>query len=557
MKAKKLLCLLIAACMTIVTFGGCTGIGGGGDDNSNKTEFKVGNLLSGYGDTWLKSLKEEFEKMYANYEFEDGKKGVNVVIDNRDQEFTEGALLSSMSEYKNDVYYVSDIYNQRAFVTQNLIFDTTEWVTTDIYDENGDIASYTGLPATQSILDTMYDGWEKHFNLGTETAPLYYGMPWRVSFGGIIYDADLFNKKALYFDDFGEVGSTASDSLGVGPDGKPNTSDDGMPETWGDFKILLEEMLVKGVTPFVWSGSLSYQRQAAFYHIVANYEGYDDFMLNFTFKGEDSDFGPIDDSNAYLLRGQQGKKAGLQAFKDIVAKPEYYHSSSFGSSDHKGAEKTFIESSYATDGTKPIAMLMEGGWWEQESREYADALALFNPELAYGMRNFRLLPIPRFEGVNGIDDQTNTENVLFGRGAHSMELVWAGSSKLNVARKWFEYVHSRDGLSIFTRDTSAFRPFNFTAKEERFAEFTQFTKSIYTYIEEGARLVYDLNVSNIRVNNAETFNQFITTFTGKNGITYYEPASAFRANSNWSVSDVFEAYKNSQFTQDGWGVYIQ
>lgn len=549
MKVKKLFSLLMAMCMLISIFSGCVTINSS-DGIGNKSELKVGNLLSGYGNQWLYSLKYEFEKMYANYEFEDGKKGVVVTIDDRDSEFHEAPLLASMDRYGDDVYYVNDIYNQQAFINAGLVYNTTEWIKEKIYDVNGDLASVSKLPATTSILDTMYDGWAPHFNFGTETNEAYYGLPWRIAFGGIVYDADLFGTRGLYLDEFNQFGAKTNDTKSLGPDGKPNTSDDGMPATWTEFKMLMNEMKSLGVIPFVWSGSLTYQRGIAFQQIVANYEGYNDYMLNYNFSGSDSEFGPISDSNAYLLRGQQGKKAALQAFKDIVSNVSYYHSSSFGSSSHKEAEKIYIES---TTGSNPIAMLMEGGWWEQESREYADTLADFRPDLAYGKRNFKLLPIPSFVGVDGIVDQTNTERVLFGRGAHSMELVYAGSEKLEMVRKWLEYVHSRDGLSIFTRDTSSFRPFNFTATPERYGEFTSFTKSIYTYIEEGAKRAYDLNISKVRRDNATKFANFMTEFVGTDGITYFEPASAFRADSSWTTDSVFNAYKNSVFTESSWG----
>ena len=568
MKLKRLLCAMLSVLIIATCAIGCgpSGPAGpAGDGNAEKSELRVGNLLSGFGDKWLLSLKAEFENMYKDYVFEDGKKGVVVSIDNQDQAFSETGLLGNMDRYQNDVYYVNDIYNQKSFISDGLVYDTTKWVTAKVYDENGDLASETGLEATTSIVDTMYDGWANEFNFGTKEAPAFYGMPWRLSFGGIIYDADLFAAKGLFINKDGdfEPGIFLNDddesylhydptrkatNASVGPDGISGTSDDGMPATWGEFKLLMAEMVSSNVVPFIWSGSLTYQRKSAFQQIIANYEGYDDFLLNFTFDGDDSDFGEITEENAYLLRGQEGKKAAIQAFYDIVANPNYYTASSFGGSQHKEAEKEYIES---TTTSSPIAMLMEGGWWEQESREYADALGDFNPNLGYGKRNFKLLPIPRFVGVNGIKNQENTERVLYGTESMTLEMVWAKSQKLNIAEKWLQFVHSRDGLAIFVRDTSSFRPYTFTAKDKYFNEFTSFTKSIYTYIEEGAKLVSDLNFSKIRKDNANEFVEFMSKFRGNN-TEYYEVASAFRANSTWTVNDVFEMFKNSEFTQSSW-----
>lgn len=568
MKLKRLLCMLLSILMIVTCAGGC-GNGAGGGDNSDKSELRVGNLLSGFGEKWLLSLKTEFEEMYKNHEFEEGKRGVVVSIDNQDQAFSETALLGNMDRYENDIYYVNDIYNQKSFITNGLSYDTTAWVTEKVYDENGDLASQTGLKATTSIIDTMYDGWADKFNFGTKENPAFYGMPWRLAFGGIIYDADLFATKGFFLNKDGdfELGLFLNDddpahlhydptrnatNAGKGPDGLPGTSDDGMPSTWGEFKLLMSEMFGSNVTPFIWSGSLTYQRKSAFQQIIANYEGYEDFLLNFTFDGEDSDhpeWGEINEDNAYLLRGQEGKKAAIQAFYDIVTNPNYYTASSFGGSQHKEAEKEYIESITTSN---PIAMLMEGGWWEQESREYADALGDFNPNLGYGKRNFKLLPIPKFVGVNGIKNQENTERVLYGTESMTLEMVWAKSQKLDIVKEWLQFVHSRDGLAIFVRDTSSFRPYNFTAKDKYFNEFTSFTKSIYTYIDEGARLVSDLNFSKIRQDNANEFVEFMSKFRGTNGTEYFEVASAFRANPTWTVEGVFEMFKNTIFTESSW-----
>ena len=76
--------------------------------------------------------------MYKDYVFEDGKKGVVVSIDNQDQAFSETGLLGNMDRYQNDVYYVNDIYNQKSFISDGLVYDTTKWVTAKVYDENGE-----------------------------------------------------------------------------------------------------------------------------------------------------------------------------------------------------------------------------------------------------------------------------------------------------------------------------------------------------------------------------------------------------------------------------------
>lgn len=64
--------------------------------------------------------------------------------------------------------------------------------------------------------------------------------------------------------------------------------DDGLPVTWDDFKKMLNKMISNNIKPFVWGSDVAAYRADYFTTVWANYEGKENFELNFTFDGVDT-----------------------------------------------------------------------------------------------------------------------------------------------------------------------------------------------------------------------------------------------------------------------------
>lgn len=540
----KVFTLAMVAAFSVTTITGCRGNEGPSVDDT-KAQLWIANQDAGIGHVWIEEVAENFETYYANKDFGDGKVGVQVHIENKIDEFSESALLNSIKNYDYDVYYIDSMLGMETFIQNGLIVNMTDAYTAKIYDDNGDLAEATGNPATRSVMDTMYDGWAENYNKGTESAPAYYGLPYYMSIDGIIYDADLFDEKGLFLDASNEFGATyadiASGNCSKGPDGVLGTSDDGMPATWNEFMNLLHYMTTdKNVIPFTWAGTTNYQRQKAYRAIWANYEGANDFELNYSFAGTDSQFGDITTANAYKLRGQEGRKAGIKAMSDIVKNAAYYSTKAFTNS-HLEAEQEFVESKMTQ---QRIAMFMEGSYWENEARTSFDNMSV-NPADGYGQRNLRLLPIPRFVGTTDVQDQTSTERVLPAAGSSSMEFVSASGENTEVAKLFLQFAHSREQLAVFTKNTSCLRAFNFEPGDN-YSEFTKFTQSIYDFMYNDAKkggveakVVPDLITAQARKTNRGTFSDW--NFSAVvNGGTYVEVMDAFKGNSDLTVAKCFE-----------------
>ncbi len=546
---KKIISLLLLIVMTIASIGivGCDREGGL-DRDETKSLLNIGVMNAGMGRAWADEAIKEFEELYANEEFETGKKGVQVVIDARKDEFVPTALRSTMAGYKNAIYFVNQS-DYEGYVADSLLADITQTINEKVYDENGDLAFVTGKPATQSIYDTMHD----YYKGQHEIAGKYYGIPWCSQVNGIIYDADLFDKKGYYFDANGNLGKKQADidagNCGAGPDGKMNTADDGMPATYAQFrKLLLEMKRSNTVIPFTWAGT-EYQRRYAYEQIWANYEGANDFMLNYTFEGTDAQLGAVTPSTAAdVLSEQEGRKAGAQFFYDIVSNG-YYSSEAFKNS-YTEAQTEYIQS---VKKNKQIAFFMEGGYWENEARATFDELGATNKNYGYGKRDFRYFPVPNFVGVDGITDQTNTAEpeVILGGGAQAMVFITARNTaenpelQLKLAKLFLQFINSRSQLADFTKNTGAnFRNYDFTPTADELASWTKYSQSIWRYFEEGATFMPCLNYAEKRKDTEKYGDKWTFTASGDNA-TYYCAAAYFANERGKTVEDCFTAIKKA------------
>lgn len=398
---------VIAAALAAVTCMSVCACGGDKED-STKTYLDVGVFDAGLGTVYFDEMKKDFEAYYANESFEDGKTGVVLRPTKKNTEFNPAQLLTSMKDYQ-PVLYLLNTGDYEAFTSAELFTDVSDVMTEKYLDENGEIAKDTGKTATQSIEDTMLDGYSDVFK---KDDGKYYAVPFMYSAPGIIFDADLFDEQSLYFKADGTVGANAADlaaqNCSAGTDGKSGTYDDGLPATWEQFLMLLSAIRNKGLTPFTWAESPStYQISRVFNIIHANYEGYDDFMLNYSLSGTDNELGEINDSNYDKLLEQEGRKAAIKAFYDITKNAGNYSvkAAPAGGNTHTTAEREFIQSKRY--GTR-IAMFVENSYWEQEARSVFDGEP--QPEQnGYGKRNFKYLTMPKFVGMEGVEDQTNEE----------------------------------------------------------------------------------------------------------------------------------------------------
>ena len=331
----------------------------------------------------------------------------------------------------------------------------------------------------------------------------------------------------------------------TGPDGVKGTSDDGMPNTWNDFINWMKAMVGKSITPFTWSGNTDYQRRMAYRYIWANYEGADDYLLNYTFKGDDSQKGEITDANYPLLLEQNGRKAAIKAAKDITSNSRYYSSLA----DKQTYTEAQEEYAYSIMTNNKIAMFFEGSYWESEAKTTFDKMP---SALGYGKRNFKWLPVPNFIGVDGIPDQDKemADRVLDASSSYEYGVYISAKNKcenyqleVQLAKLMIQFAQQRSQLVKFVKNTGCtWRPYDFTVKPEELSQWTGVAKSIYKFIEEGATVVSAFPYSEVRKLNPKKFSEGAWDFAYT---LYSEPFAYFMNVKNRTVDQCYNDMLNT------------
>lgn len=333
MQFKKVLITLMLFMLSLIVIGCDDGFYHGTQitTDANKTQLYVGNFDGGLGHDWLEQVIIEFEKENPT---------VQVIINNEKDLFSDANLLSNMQNYNNDVYFLNGI-TYKNYVVQNKLADITDIVTKDI---NGE---------TQSIEDKMNPTLKDYYQTADDK---YFAVPFFDSIFGLVYDVDLFEEEGFYFNTNNKLiaydGNNTTKSSG--PNKIVGDYDDGLPATKSQWNELVTNMKLFGITPYTWTGYYDYYRMRYLTSIWADYEGKDNFDLNFSFNGNyqflnTSETTPITIQNGYRLQEQQGKLYALGFAEDII-KNSLYTSTSFDTvNTHTMAQQEFLLSAITSN----------------------------------------------------------------------------------------------------------------------------------------------------------------------------------------------------------------
>lgn len=521
-KALKQMALWLTALSMAITVVGCgedseTDPVGNKKEDATKAQLYVGVYNGGLGYKWARKVADNFEEYYKDIEIGD-KTGIQVTITpEEDINFNLKQIVSSIKtgSQKNDVILSGAHYYD--FIQEGVCADITEYLNEPVYDANGALVdeSYTGQKYT--LLDRMDDYFVDSYKIEDK----YYGFPFEDCIAGLVYDVDLFEAKGWT-----------------------------VPQTMGEFYTLLNKMTNARVTPFV-TNNLTFYWNILHSIIIAQYEGVDNAMMNFTFEGvmdsaivdgvEQQDV-PITPENAYLLHQQQGNYEALKFIKNI-AKTSYVSGNSFNNSQtNYAAQQEYLDS---IEYGKRIAMLLEGDWWENEARPSFNEWADTNPEYGYGERRFAFMPIPVMDG------QKTEKQVMFGWSSGCAGFVPTTSKKKDLAALWIQFMHSRDSLAVFTTTTGSGLPYDYELTDTEYDSMTYFGQSVYD-------MRRDPNVEILRTSKRCAMRRYVDSNSRFEGIDCdymwgQLPFQYFYNNSNASVDDYWNSFLNYNInTKTGW-----
>ena len=473
-KVQKIAALSLAGLLSCSVFTAC-----GPDPYANMSQLNIKVFNGGFGHEWLKELILNFENKFKDVSFEEGKTGVHIAL-TPNKEFTDLHLKMEIGTDAEDIYYTSTS-DFMPYVDVGVAYDVTNIMTANVYDENGQVdwdAESNGWKKQdnyQSIVDRLsLDTTRERLNLGTEENPKYMVLPFEDTVTGFIVDWDLFVEQGW------------NDYDGI----------DGMPATIEDLYDLLGRIRRKGYSGFTFSTKVQYSKtiQPA---VIAQVEGSDtwydlfsDYIGDYDFNGDgkiaEDGSESITPNTAYKLIDTRGYAAAVEMAFKLFEKADngktFYDPGATAKLSYGAAQQDFLMSKET--GT-PIAMLIEGEWWENEARATFNSMSVNNEENAYGQREFRMMPIPSFDETNGDPDDPSDDRYTLGTWTGGCAVVVNEKTvgddpvKQKLAELWLQYQNSTEGLKCFTKHTSVTLPLEYELTEDELAEITPFGRSLY------------------------------------------------------------------------------
>ncbi len=550
----------------------CSGTGGGGSYteaiDKNRTQLYVYNYDGGFGSEWLNKIKQRYEALHADEEYEPGtgKRGIQIMVNNTKNAVTSETIKSGQDE----VYFIENMYYY-SLRYDGAIKDITDAVSAENKYEPG-----------KTIEEKLTDEQQAFYGIEGVRADgkaQYLGIPHYFGSYGLVYNKTLFDKKGYYFlNDYDEDAPLEDkfDFYGTGqrspgPDGTPGTDDDGLPATYQEFYWLLEYIArVNLQTALSWTGQYYTQYLGFLLNaLVADYEGLAQMMLNYTFNGVATDLGtivggeftedladlPIRENNGWELKRQAGVYYALDLIETLVDTPMYHNgTNAFADAySHLNNQQDFLMS--GVDGiTTPVAMILDGMWWQSEASQVFSSMAdHYGDEYSMENRDLRWMPLPK---ANKEKVAEAAEKIKKGENGHtiadslySLCCVSSGIEdwKLPIAIDFIQFCNTDESLIEFTTTTNAMKALTYKVDDTVLQQLSPYGRSLVEYIQS-ADIVYPYSQAELYINNSSMFRADEYYRATVSGVNKTYPAQAFHVD-GISAEDYFTGlatyYKNT------------
>lgn len=483
------LCVALAAAVAVLPLVGCGG-GKKGPGNitvdKSKTQLYIGNYDGGMGSRWLEEYVAAFEEKYKDAKLEEGKTGVQI-IPVSDKDMFDGAQVENSMANSNVNLFFTERMSYYKMVKENRLYDISDAVTEVLEGEE------------KSIEGKMTQSQQNYYKVDGK----YYGVPHYQTYRGITYDIDLFNQRRLYLVQNGSsvaVGGRQGDAdLTAGPNGEPGDYDDGLPATYSEFFYWCSQVS-DIVYPLIWTGAhkeaytehllealfctaQGYEEANYRYNLVTDENTAETSRLVTGFNGDVPVVAEQPLTGRALLTKQVGLYNALDFLGRVVQGNYYYPDSLNLLESHEMVHYHFLNSRF--DGSKPIAMMVEGTWWEEESTSLFAEMEAKYDGASRKERKFGFLPLPKPDG-NALGGP-----VLFD-GNQAIAVVNATSSEVqaNLAMEFLRFISSDYNLQRFNMITGVGRDYIFKLESDQEAELSAFAKSIYDVRQDAEGIVY-------------------------------------------------------------------
>ena len=295
----------------------------------------------------------------------------------------------------------------------------------------GEAENYYGAPYYLAMKSVVYDK-----DLWNENA--YYfakqgGCPSEAVAMAVASNGDVEAAQAKYYSDLAAVKAGEKElvyvnadgynaimdrtlGLSAGPDGQYGTHDDGLPATYEEFYLLMDKMVGDSVIPFIWTGKYAGYADMLTNALWRNHDGVENLKTYYTLQGKmdnlvkisndgltvekDSQGNPKTEEytfnggveDGYNAHRSEGKYYALQFAQKLASNDQWtkmdvcYNTSE----SHITAQKIYV-TSIMKNGTNRIAMLCDGGWWQQESNTTFETMEAQGDKYSKYNRSFDLM----------------------------------------------------------------------------------------------------------------------------------------------------------------------
>ena len=458
---KKISSVIMAGVLSVSAFASLASCGevveGGAPEG--RTEIKISLYTGGYGNVWLTNLMNDLNNSQETYWY-------TKLADNKysGEDITQ-RILGGIVE--GDVYFSSAGIDQ--LIAQDCLMDLTE-----IYES-------TAPNETKKIKDRapLYENYKVWFGKGDGV----YAMPQEQGISGIIYDCDLFETMGWFRTDT----STAS-GLTKGTDGVEGTYDDGLPETYEQFKELLAKIRQAQMIPFIQTDMLGFdQMEFTAEAIWAQYDGYENYKTGVTYSGTYTSpsnpnkvvkVTPETGYKVYTENCMEGREKAMQFLTEVFNNPANMYQGTGIS--HTDAQAIWLTSHNMQN---PIAMLLDGDWWENEARRaFVEDSNVNGEDYAYGNRTFRLMPVTAFEGQ---DESSNGKHFFARKMVNVVYAVkQADETKKQGVMEFLRAFASEKNCVNYTSCNGGRLAYDYTISDEVKATLTPFSRNIFEIFED-------------------------------------------------------------------------
>jgi hypothetical protein len=192
----------------------------------------------------------------------------------------------------------------------------------------------------------------------------------------------------------------------------------------------------------------------------------------------------ITSENGYEMYTSAGRYWALKFGEKLFSKRDYYDFEKVASDtdSHTDAQTRFVLSNH-DPAQKPIAMLVDGTYWDNEA---ADVGAFNALESIYKVSRqdtrFGFMPMPK------VDASRVGEKDVLSDGAETLAFINANVAtrcpeKIEILKEFMKFVHTDESLREYTVKTNSFKALNYDLTETDKTQLTYFTKSLSSMLE--------------------------------------------------------------------------